>query len=139
MKPKRMRTGVILVTALAGLGLCGPGCQREEQGPILSGGREVKSWLDALHDPKPQVRRQAVLKLGNAGDTDPAALEGVAQALADSDPLVRHDAVMAVVKFRQPGDAVKAKVESMSKDDKDVRVRDVAKRASARLGVGRAG
>ena len=35
---------------------------------MLAGGREVKSWIADLHDPKPQVRRQAVLKLGNVGD-----------------------------------------------------------------------
>ena len=29
-------------------------CRREPQGPILAGGRELKSWLADLHDPKPQ-------------------------------------------------------------------------------------
>jgi hypothetical protein len=46
------------------------GCRREEQGPLLAGGREVGSWVAALNDAKPQVRRQAVLKLGNVGDAD---------------------------------------------------------------------
>ncbi len=118
---------------LASVALTGTGCSREERGPTLSGGREVKSWLDALHDPKPQVRRQAVLKLGNVGDSDPAALEGLALALNDPDSLVRHDAVLAVAKFRQPGDAIKTQIETMSKNDKDARVRDVAQRALTRL------
>ena len=47
------------------------GCNREERGPILAGGREVKSWIADLQIPRPQVRRQAVLKLGNVGDADP--------------------------------------------------------------------
>ena len=41
------------------------GCSPTEQGPMLAGGREVKSWVADLHDPNPPVRRQAVLKLGN--------------------------------------------------------------------------
>ena len=53
-----------------------PGCRQRERGPILVGGREVKSWVKDLHDPRPQVRRQAVLKLGNVGDADPSAAEG---------------------------------------------------------------
>ena len=64
-----------------------PGCAREERGPILSGGREVKSWIADLHNPKPQVRRQAVLKLGNAGDSDPAIAEGLAEALQGVEPI----------------------------------------------------
>ena len=35
----------------------------------------MKSWIADLHHAKPQVRRQAVLKLGNVGDHDPAAAE----------------------------------------------------------------
>ena len=38
-------------------------CGGEKRGPVLAGGREVKSWVADLHDSKPQVRRQAVLKL----------------------------------------------------------------------------
>ena len=54
---------VIVATALA----FASGCGGEPRGPVLAGGREVKSWLAALHDPKPRVRREAVLKLGNVG------------------------------------------------------------------------
>jgi hypothetical protein len=75
----------------------------------------------------------AVLKLGNVGDADPSVAEALAEALRDSDALVRHDAVLAVVKLKQPGEAIKAQLESMSSGDKDAKVRDVAKRAVARL------
>jgi hypothetical protein len=34
-----------------------------------------------LHDPKPQVRRQVVLKLRNVGDADPSVAEDLAEAL----------------------------------------------------------
>ena len=63
---------VIAVTAL--------GCRRSDQGPLPAGGREISFWIADLRDPKPQVRRQAVLKLGNVGDDDPAVAEGLALA-----------------------------------------------------------
>ena len=46
----------------------------------------MKSWVADLHDAKPQVRRQAVLKLGNVGDEDPAVADALAEALHDTDP-----------------------------------------------------
>ncbi len=101
---------------------------------MLAGGREVKSWVAALSDPKPTVRRQAVLKLGNVGDADPSVAEALAQALEDSDALVRHDAVLAVVKLRKPGAAIKGQLETMSRGDKDGRVRDAATKALASPG-----
>jgi hypothetical protein len=110
------------------------GCGREERGPILSGGREVKAWITDLHNPQPQVRRQAVLKLGNAGDSDPATAEGLAEALQDSDALVRRDAIRAVAKLKQPGVSIKERLETMSQIDKDFLARDLASKALARLG-----
>jgi len=87
-----------------------------------------------LRDPRPQVRRQAVLKLGNVGDADPAAAAGLAEALRDADVLVRRDAVLAVVKLKSPGDAIIAGLGTMCRSDRDPGVRDVAKRALAKLG-----
>jgi len=110
------------------------GCARQERGPLLAGGREVKSWVAELRDPKAQVRRQAVLKLGNVGDADPAAAEGLAVALRDADVLVRRDAVLAVVKLKSPGEAIIAQLGTMSRSDRDPSVRNVAKRALAKLG-----
>ena len=96
---------------------------------MLAGGREVKSWIADLHDPKPQVRRQAVLKLGNVGDADPAAAEGLAEALRDSDAIVRRDAVSAVAKLSKPSEEIMAWLRIMGDRDRDPRVRDYAKRA----------
>ncbi len=110
------------------------GCSGEAPGPLLAGGREVKSWIAELHDPKPQVRRQAVLKLGNVGDSDPTVADALAEALHDTDPLVRRDAVLAVVKLKQPGDAIKDQLDTLSKTDKDSRARDLAAKALKRLG-----
>jgi HEAT repeats len=111
-----------------------PGCGNEDRGPILSGGRELKSWITDLHNPRPQVRRQAVLKLGNAGDADPATAEGLAEALQDPDALVRRDAIRAVAKLKQPGALIKERLQTMSRLDKDSLARDLASKALARLG-----
>jgi HEAT repeat protein len=110
------------------------GCGGEDRGPLLAGGREVKSWVADLHDPKPQVRRQAVLKLGNVGDDDPTVTDALAEALHDTDLQVRRAAILAVVKLKQPGLAIKNQLDTMSKSDKDSRARDLAGKALDRLG-----
>ena len=103
------------------------GMQPGQRGPILAGGREVKSWIVDLRDPDPQVRRKAVLKLGNVGDSDPAAAVGLAEALHDSDPTVRRNAVSAVAKLRKPNEEIMACLRIMIDRDGDARVRDYAK------------
>jgi HEAT repeat protein len=110
------------------------GCGREERGPILTGGREIKSWLADLDDPKPAVRRTAVLKLGNVGEGDPAVLEALAEALRDKEAIVRRDAVKAVAKLTTPGDAIKAQLKTMGESDRDSLVRDYAKKAFGHFG-----
>jgi hypothetical protein len=130
----RLTTTTAIALALVATITSLSGCGREERGPILSGGREVKSWITDLRNPKPQVRRQAVLKLGNAGDSDPATAEGLAEALQDSDALVRRDAIRAVAKLKQPGALIKERLETMSQIDKDSLARDLASKALARLG-----
>jgi len=125
MKRNRTATTFILLSMVAS------GCHREERGPILSGGREVKSWLADLHDPKPAVRRIAVLKLGNVGDADPSVAGALAEALQDKDAVVRRDAIRALAKLTKPSDAIKTQLKLMSEDDRDSLVRDYAKRALA--------
>ena len=126
----RNRTGLTVMLTLVAVS----GCNREERGPILAGGREVKSWVADLHDPKPQVRRQAVLKLGNVGDADPSVAEGLAEALRDTDAVVRRDAVRAVAKLKKPSEAIMARLKVMSESDRDTLARDYAQRAIAHFG-----
>ncbi|MGB0070728.1 MAG: hypothetical protein WBQ11_22115, partial [Isosphaeraceae bacterium] len=71
---------------------------------------------------------------GNAGDSDPATAEGLAEALQDSDTLVRRDAIRAVAKLKQPGASIKERLETMSQIDKDSLARDLASKALAHLG-----
>jgi HEAT repeat protein len=110
------------------------GCGQEQREPILSGGRELKSWIADLRKPSPQIRRQAVLKLGNAADSDPATAEALAEALQDPDALVRREAIRSVVKLKQPGAVIKQRLESMSRSDGDALARDLAGKAQVRLG-----
>jgi HEAT repeat protein len=121
------KTRIAITVAL----LTASGCSREERGPMLAGGREVKSWVADLRDPKATVRRQAVLKLGNVGDSDPAAAEGLAEALRDADAIVRRDAVSAVAKLTNPDSDIMAWLRVMGDRDADARVRDYAQRAIA--------
>ena len=123
-----------LIFALATMAAVASGCSRKEQSPLLAGGREVSSWVADLKDPRPAVRRQAVLKLGNVGDADPAAADGLASALGDSDVQIRRDAVHAVVKLKQPGDGILTRLREMNRTDPDATVRDFAGRALAKLG-----
>ncbi len=113
-----------------------PGCGNEERGPILSGGREMTSWVADMHNPSPRVRRQAVLKLGNTGDSSPAVVEVLVAALQDSDALVRRDAIRAVVKLKQPDPIVKERLEAISRGDKDSLARDLAGKALIHMGGG---
>jgi HEAT repeat protein len=124
------------VSAWLLLAAAAAGCSGEEKGPKLAGGREVSSWVTELNDPKARVRRQAVLKLGNVGDDDPAAAAGLAKALHDPDALVRRDAVHAVVKLTQPNEAILARLGEMKQTDPDATVRDFAQRALTKLGHG---
>jgi hypothetical protein len=131
MRLTTMKAGVLtILVSIINL----PGCAREEHGPILAGGRELKSWIADLHSPRPQARRQAVLKLGNAGDSDPATAGGLAKALQDPDALVRRDAIRAVAKLQQPGTLIKERLQTMSRLDKDSVTRDLAGKALVRLG-----
>jgi HEAT repeat protein len=109
------------------------GCGREERAPFQVGGRQVKDWVADLQSPKATVRRQAVHKLGNVGDADPAAAGALTVALRDVDPLVRHDAVLGVLKLQKPGDSIVEVLESLAKDDADASVRDIARKALAKL------
>jgi len=111
------------------------GCSRSEHGPLLAGGREVSSWVVELNAPQSQVRRQAVLKLGNVGDADPTVAGALALALHDSDVLVRRDAVHAIVKLKQPSQAIVSRLQEMNRIDPDATARDFAKRALVKLGV----
>ncbi len=70
-----------------------------------------------------------MLKLGNVGDADPAAAEGLAEALYDTDAVVRRDAILAVAKMSKPGPTILAQLKAMRESDRDPVVRDHAGKA----------
>jgi hypothetical protein len=112
--------------------VCG-GCGGEPRGAVLSGGREVSAWVKDLGDRSAKVRRVAVIKLGNVGDGDPVVVESLMKALDDSDAVVRRDAIMGIVKFKNPTAELRDKLEAVSKMDKDATIREHAAQAVARI------
>jgi HEAT repeat protein len=125
---KTQLAAAVICTAL----LAVAGCASHDEAPILAGGREVESWLTALHDPDPKVRRQAVLTLGNVG-AHPGVEEGLAEALCDTDAQVRRDAVFAVVKLQAPSADIIDQLETMRRRDSEPAIRDVVARALAKI------
>jgi HEAT repeat protein len=125
MNRNRVSTTVAVAIAL----LTVSGCDQEERGPLLAGGREVSSWVAELHDKKPQTRRQAVLKLGNVGESDPAVVEALAEALDDTNAQVRRAAIQAIAKLTKPSDKILTQLKLMVENDRDTVVRDYAKKA----------
>ena len=97
--------------------------------PTLAGGKPVGHWVEELTSPDPQHRRVAVEKLGNVGLADPAAFPAVCGALADADPKVRREAVLAVLKFGEVAREAAPRLDELRKNDRDFRVRESAGRA----------
>jgi hypothetical protein len=120
----------LVALALINLAL---GCGQEPTGPVLAGGRELQSWITDLDHRSPKVRRVAVLKLGNVGDSDPLVPPALARSLNDPDPLVRRDAIMGISKLTNPDQSIRDQLEKMSKLDHDPTVREHAGHAFNRL------
>jgi HEAT repeat protein len=106
------------------------GCGKKE--PLLSHGRPVSHWLQALHDPDPKTRKKAVVALGHVGTADPAAIPAVIEAVKDADPTVRAEAVLALLNLGPAAkDAVPALTEAQN--DADPKVRGYAGKALERI------
>lgn len=107
------------------------GCARTEQ--PLAGGKSVASWVEALGDPDPKVRKQAVLKLGNAGPTDPSVLPALLGALKDREANIRCAAVLALLKCGPEGKEGIPALMELSQNDSDAKVRSHAVKALEKL------
>jgi HEAT repeat protein len=107
------------------------GCAKE---PSLAGGKPVSYWVDALKDdPDPHVRKTAAHKLGNVGQSNPAAFPALLGALHDPDASVRAEAILAVTKFGSSATEAVPILTDLAKDDPDEQVRDYAGKALAKL------
>jgi HEAT repeat protein len=107
------------------------------QPPPLTGGKPVAHWVAAMHEPDARLRKTAVFKLGNVGPADAAAFPAVVAALGDREPAVRRAAIVALVKFGEQAQDAASTLRAMHEHDPDVRVRDDAGRAIAKLQAAR--
>jgi HEAT repeat protein len=82
----------------------------------------VPALVGLLKDPTPAVRAHVVHALGEIAD--PSSAAAVAQALADSDPLVRREAVVAVYRLSpSPEAALPSLIKVLEDPDLSVRTR----------------
>ncbi len=79
------------------------------------------------------MREQAVIKLGNVGNTDAAVFPALTNALGDSEPAVRRAAILAPMKFGPGAEEATPRLKELHRKDPDVRVREFAGRAVENL------
>jgi HEAT repeat protein len=109
------------------------GCGGTE--PLVSHGKPVSSWVEALRDRDARVRKKAVVALGHVGTADPAALPALIGAVKDRDLEVRRAAVLALLNLGpQAREAVPVLTEAQK--DADARVRSYAVKALQRIEQG---
>jgi HEAT repeat protein len=119
---------IILVPVIAALA---SGCGKTT--PTLAGGKPVAHWVQMLQDRDPAARKVAVVKLGNVGTADDAALPALLGALKDVDVEVRCAAVLALVKFERDTAGIEPALAEIDRNDPSPRVRALAGKALARF------
>ncbi len=116
-----------------GIALCA-GCSKPPPIP-LTGGKPVAYWVNALRSTDPKLRREAAFKLGNVGDTDPAAVPALTSALKDIDPKVRIEAIVGLLKSGEAAKAAIGTLTDLKSRDRDPNVREAAGKALDRLAI----
>jgi HEAT repeat protein len=119
------------IVVVSSLILCFVGCAKPKT--IRAGGKPVSYWVQAIHDPDPRLRKQAVFKLGNVGPTEPEALPAVTAALKDPDAAVRREAILALVKFGADAKSAVPILAQLRQNDRDALVRRYATMALEKL------
>jgi HEAT repeat protein len=108
------------------------GCGRSQ--PVLSGGKPVAYWVQALRqDPDAWLRKEAAAKLGNAGPIDATVLPALMNALKDPDTAVRCEAVRALLKFGPDAKQAEPALADLRQGDPDAGVRDCASKALEKI------
>jgi HEAT repeat protein len=111
------------------------GCGKPKPG--LGGGKPAAHWVGALQGPDPKVRKQAALKLGNIGPSDPAALPALIGALKDADAGVRREAILALVKCGPDAREAVGALADLRQRDPDAQVRAYAAQALEKIQGGK--
>jgi HEAT repeat protein len=106
------------------------GCSQDQP---LAGGKPVAHWVEALRAPDAKVRKQAAVKLGNVGASDPAVLPALLGALEDRDAGVRCEVILALTKCGPAARDAEPTLTRMRDQDPSPRVRDFAGRALEKL------
>jgi HEAT repeat protein len=101
--------------------------------PILAGGKPLTYWVQNVSHPNKKVRKEAVAKLGNAGNLNPDVVPTLVSALGDVDAKVRCEAILALQKTGAASKQAAADLERLSQRDVDPKVREYASRALQKL------
>jgi HEAT repeat protein len=106
------------------------GCGRKE--PIVSHGKPVSHWVEALEHPEPKVRKKAVIALGHVGTADSSVLPALIEAVKDRDPAVRCEAILALFNIGPSAEDALPVLRTATKDT-NARVRSYAAKALERI------
>jgi HEAT repeat protein len=114
-----------MLTALAA------GCGKDAQ-PLMSHGKPVSHWVEALKDSDPAQRKKAVKALAAVGTAASEALPALMGAVKDEDPSVRDEAVLALLRLGPDArDAIP--VLEAAQDDPDPTVQSHVRKALERI------
>ena len=100
------------------------GCEKSQ--PPLAGGKPISHWIQALSDSNPKVRKEAVFKLGNAGESDAAVIPAIFKSLKDRDARVRCEAILALLKANPDSKEATDSLAELQLHDRDPKVREYA-------------
>ncbi len=101
--------------------------------PVLAGGKPIDHWVAAARDPSEKVRKQAIQKLGNVGNADPAVLPVLVAALKDASPSIRREAIIAIVKYGPGAEQAIDALKTVAATDADAQIRGYAAQAASIL------
>lgn len=94
-----------------------------------SSGRAGELWVEALKDPRPEVRKIAAESLGEIGATSEGSVDALIKGISDPNPEIRRSAVRALGSIGAQAKHSKFDLEQAHKADKDPVVRREAKAA----------
>jgi hypothetical protein len=108
------------------------GCNKEKSA-VLAGGKPIEHWVAAARDPNEKVRKQAIQKLGNVGNADPAVLPVLISALKDANSGIRREAIIAIVKYGPGAEQAIDALKTVAATDADPQIRGYAAQAASIL------